>query len=472
MEALFSVIIALLFAYSSLHSPKLTVEYTDYIDTLMNSTFNQSDPGAVLLIAKEGKIIFRKAYGMANLELITKLNTESRFPVGELSEQFTSAAIMHLVEQEKISLKEDIRNYLPDYDTHGRTITVENLLTHTSGIPDFTQKPDFQTRFRDALPKSAIVQSFINDSLLFEPGSNWAFSNSNYLLAGLIYEKVSERKLDDYLTLKIFSRLGMMSTDFGSDNKYLPGYIVGYVKDDDKFDPQYSFYWPARFASGGIVTSAEDLFTWDESLNSEKILRKDLTQKSLSPFFLSGGISSNFGYGYRIGIYNGEKVISNEGKISGFYSATIRIPSANLFAAILSNSASLNISKILADIAFRGIGRNILPKEYVYLSGAQLEEFSGIFEVNEFSEKNKAASHGLKAVRSIIVLNDQLFSSLPGGERIKLVPENKDVFVDPLSLTYYKFLRDKSLSITDLEIYTEPVNFGPVEIEKRIYPGK
>ncbi len=176
-----------------------------YADSIMQSEYKADAPGAVLLIAKDGSPVFEKAYGLANVELQIPNRTNYDFEIGSNTKQFTAVSILQLVQKGKIDLQDDIHKYLPDYNSHGRHITIENLLTHTSGIPDYFGKDYFNKNFKDDVPRDSIVEWFSRDSLLFEPGTDWSYSNSGYFLLGKIIEKVSGIPYEDYVQKNILN---------------------------------------------------------------------------------------------------------------------------------------------------------------------------------------------------------------------------------------------------------------------------
>ena len=175
-----------------------------FVDSVMNANYNPNGPGAVILIAKSGKPVFRKAYGLASIELNVKNKAEYAFHIASVSKQVVSVCMLKLAAEGQLSLQDDIRKHLTGYNTHGRKITIEQVLRHTAGIPNYTAKDDFVAKAPVAISTEELKKSFMQDSLLFEPDSDYCYSNSNYVLAGLIIEKVSGRSLSEFLNEQIF----------------------------------------------------------------------------------------------------------------------------------------------------------------------------------------------------------------------------------------------------------------------------
>ena len=200
-----------------------------FIDSLMNISYDNDSPGAVLLISKKGETIFRKAYGKSNMELNIPNKPENVFRIASMSKQFTAISILKLAQEGKLNLQNDIRKYLPSYNSHGRIITIENLLYQTSGIPSYTELKNYEPKRTIAQTKKDLLNSFMNDSLLFEPGTDWSYSNSNYTVAGLIVEDVSGLSLAEYYQKNIFAPLGMLNTCLENDDSIIPNKVNGYT---------------------------------------------------------------------------------------------------------------------------------------------------------------------------------------------------------------------------------------------------
>ncbi len=248
------------------------------LDSLYKSSFAASDPGAIIIVAQGGKPVFKKAYGMANLENNVPLNTDHKMGIGSISKQFAAVSIMLLQQEGKLNIKDDIRKYLPAYNTYGKTITIENILSHTSGIPSYTELYGFDTIVNKSISNYQLVKFFEKQPLLFEPGTNWSYSNSGYVLAALIVEKITGKPFNDFLQERIFKPLLMTETSLGSSDFILPGKTGEYSgptpKGRIKMETQYNWYW--AYGAGQIVSTVDDMLKWDEALYNPAFLRADL----------------------------------------------------------------------------------------------------------------------------------------------------------------------------------------------------
>lgn len=174
------------------------------IDQVLAATYEADAPGATVIVVKDGKTILRKAYGLADVEHKQPLAPDTPMRLGSITKQFTSTAILMLVDEGKIKLDDDITVYLPDYPSQGKKVTIEHLLTHTSGIVSYTGKPDYMANMQKDLTVRQMVDSFKNDPLEFAPGSRYRYNNSGYFLLGAIIEKVSGQTYDKFVEQRIF----------------------------------------------------------------------------------------------------------------------------------------------------------------------------------------------------------------------------------------------------------------------------
>lgn len=309
------------------------------IDDMLSKYFNPKEPGATVIVSQGGVILFRKAYGLANTAENVPLRPEFSLRTGSVTKQFTAAAIMQLAEQGKLTLLDEIGKHLPDYPEHGRHITIENLLTHTSGIQNYTELP----QFRSVLKKDVGVDeaiAFLKDApLQFQPGQRFSYSNSNYFLLGAIIAKVSGISYQDFMRQQIFQPLQMTSTEIESVASPVAN-VIGYTQGKDGIAkvPYYSMSWP--FAAGAIRTSVDDLVRWDNAIDTGVLLRRESWDRMATDFTLRDGYHTGYGYGWFIRKFGGSNALQHGGDIGGFSADTWRFPGEHIFIAVLSNSDS------------------------------------------------------------------------------------------------------------------------------------
>ena len=205
------------------------------IDAYVCGFYPANEPGAAVLATKRGKVILRKGFGLANMELGIPIEPGMIFKIGSVSKQFTAAAIMMLVEEGKMSLSDDITKFLPGYPTLGNHITVEHLLNHTSGIKSYTQMPDWRVLERQDYTVTELIDLFKDKPMNFKPGEKWHYNNSGYFLLGAVIEQVSGKSYREFLQERIFTPLGMKGSDYGSSRRIIPRRVPGYTQTADGF---------------------------------------------------------------------------------------------------------------------------------------------------------------------------------------------------------------------------------------------
>lgn len=309
------------------------------IDEMLSNYFKPNEPGATVIVSQRGTIVFRKAYGLANTEENVPLRPEFSLRAGSVTKQFTGAAIMLLADQGKLSLAEDIGRYLPDYPENGRHVTIENLLTHTSGIRNYTELPQFRSVLNNDVGVADVIAFFKDSPLQFRPGQRFSYSNSNYFLLGAIIEKVSGISYQDFMQQQIFQPLQMTSTEIESTASPVTS-VIGYTQGRNGITkvPYYSMSWP--FAAGAMRTSVDDLMRWDDAIRIGALLRRESWERMAKDFTLSDGSHTGYGYGWFIRKLRGDDALEHGGDIGGFSADTWRFPKEQIFIAVLANNDS------------------------------------------------------------------------------------------------------------------------------------
>ncbi len=204
------------------------------VDALFNQRFKPGAPGAAVLVARDGKILLEKSYGLADAESHTPIGPTTKFRIGSITKQFTAAAILKLVDEGKLSLEDKLARFIPDYP-RGQEVSIHHLLSHTSGIPNFTSKWSFIFNVTQAVEPEEQIASFKRDPYDFDPGARWAYSNSGYFLLGYIVQKVSQRTYEEYLRKTFFEPLGMPDTGVHRAGAALKNEALGYAFHGDTF---------------------------------------------------------------------------------------------------------------------------------------------------------------------------------------------------------------------------------------------
>jgi CubicO group peptidase (beta-lactamase class C family) len=305
-----------------------------------------------VLVARKGHVVLREAYGLANYELKVPNTIETRFHLASVSKAFTAAAILQLQEQGRLNVSDHVSRFIQDFP-HGDQITLDNLLTHTSGIPDINGIPGFDTFDQTPHTVQELVAKFADLPLLFAPGTSYSYSNSNYNLLALILEKVSGENYANYIRKHIFDqaemeRSGHDGTSLRSNSHIASGYDPAGV---DGYQAAPYLDWSNKTGNGSLYSTVDDLYRFDRALNTDRILKAATRRK----YFIEGEGNR---YGWYIRTRLGHRVISGKGRSPGFAAELDRFPDDDLTIILLCNSFSSvsqdPIAEALAAIVFGG----------------------------------------------------------------------------------------------------------------------
>ena len=317
------------------------------IDSLISVYHNYNLFNGSVLVAEKGNVIFKKGYGEANIEWNLPNEQNTVFRIGSMTKQFTAMLIMQLFEEGKIKLDTKITEYLPEYrsDT-GDQITVKHLLTHTSGIPNFTRSPKYLELSHNPYTVSDLVSAFCSEDLRFKPGSKFSYSNSGYLILGAIIEKITDNQYEEVLKEKILDPLLMKNTGYDHTNEIIPNRANGYRKVIDGYLNANYVDMSVPYSAGAMYSTIEDLFLWDQALYTNQLIsnnNKDLMFTPLKNNYAFGWSVKNIPYGQNI---DSVKVIRHNGSINGFQSLIIRLVDDGHVIILLSNAEATRLGKL------------------------------------------------------------------------------------------------------------------------------
>ena len=312
--------------------------------------------GAVL-VAQNGQPLFRRAYGLANKEWDIPNTLDTKFRLASVTKQFTAAAILQLAEAGKLKLDDPVSLHYPEAPPAWEKITIHHLLTHTSGIPSYTEIPGFlQKQVGVSMKPADIIHLTQDKPLSFAPGEKWAYNNTAYTLLGYIIEKISGLSYATYLKFHIFDPLGMADSGYDSPRIILKHRASGY--DAAGFNAPY-IDMNIPFSAGALYSTVDDMLKWDQALYGEKILKKAFIDK------MNTAYKSDYGYGVIVSRILNRTALSHSGGIFGFATFLLRFPEDKLMIVVLANQntpASQEIAKELAAFFFggeAGAGRKI-----------------------------------------------------------------------------------------------------------------
>ncbi len=300
-------------------------------------------PGLALAVVRDGQIIKARGYGLANIELDVPVKAETIFQTGSVGKQFTATAVMMLVEDGKIRLDDPIGKYLHGSPATWDKITVRNLLTHTSGIHDYEteslkNKGTAVVNLRNDYTEDELFKKFSGLPLDFPPGSKWSYSNSGYVILGILIHKVTGQFYGDVLQERIFRPLGMTSTRIISEADIIPNRAAGYrlvngeIKNQEWVSPMLN-----TTADGAVYTNVLDMAKWDAALYSEKLLKKGSLNQMWTPVRLNDGKTAEYGFGWDVTNVNGHRLIEHGGAWQGFTTRISRYVDDKFTVIILTN---------------------------------------------------------------------------------------------------------------------------------------
>jgi CubicO group peptidase (beta-lactamase class C family) len=284
-----------------------------------------------VLVARDGAPMLDKAYGMANLELDVANTPDTKFRLGSLTKQFTAASILLLEERGKLKLDDRLTTYVPDAPPAWERITIFNLLTHTSGLPNFTAFSDYNTIKLSARTASAAVAAVRGRDLDFGPGEKMSYSNTGYVVLGAIIEKVSGQSYEKFVTDNIFTPLGMKDSGYDSNTAIIKRRASGYIKTPAGYLNGGYLHMSIPFSAGALYSTTRDLLKWEQALFGGKVLSKASLDRMTTPF------KNDYGLGLVSAVTNGRRVIWHNGGIDGFNTYMAFYPETRSVVIVLSN---------------------------------------------------------------------------------------------------------------------------------------
>jgi D-alanyl-D-alanine carboxypeptidase len=410
------------------------------LNGLLSPRFPADGPGATVVVVKDGHVIFRRGYGLANLELKTPMQPDMVFEIGSVTKQFTSTAILMLVEQGKLSVDDDLHKYLPDYPDKSAKISIENLLTHTSGIKSYTGDSKWHNMWRQELTVQQIIDITKDDPLEFPPGTKWKYDNTGYILLGAIIEKVSGMSYADYVRKNIFEPLGMKHSYYGSNSAVIPGRASGYSHDGDKWVIATYLSMSQPYAAGSLMSSVDDLAIWDAAVSAGKLLSKASWDRAFTPYKLANGNDTHYGYGWSTDAYDGHAIIRHNGGIFGFVSEVVRLPNDHVYVAMLTNSDGHDFDTgfLATELAAAALGDPYREPVQVKLAPKEFDAYVGVY---------RDPDHTLFTVRRE---DDRFFVQRDEAPRLQMFAYSDHEFFLKDSFTRFAFEKDGSGSVATL----------------------
>ena len=431
-------------------------KFTKGIDAYFSEKISAAGPGAAVLVVKEGKVILRKGYGMANLELGVPMKPDMVFRIGSITKQFTAAGILMLIEEGRISLDDEITKFIPDYPTRGNKITIHHLLNHTSGIKSYDDLETFHSNIKTDFQPYDFMEIFKNEPMDFKPGEQFKYSNSGYFLLGIVIEKVSGKTYEEFIKKRIFEPLGMKNSYYDSHSRIIPNRAAGYQPTKNGFINADYFSMTWGYAGGALLSTIDDLWIWTRALYSGKVVSQKYFQLMTTPTKYAGGKIQNYGYGFWLNPLFGEKAVYHNGGIFGFLTYVLYLPQKDIFVTVLTNAL------IVVDAPFMGqwtgallCGKDVKEKKAITLDTKILDEIVGVYEI----------SKGL--CRTITREGTKLYSQKTNSRKLEVFASSETEVFYKDSFSHFSIVRDKNGKVIKMVMHGQGLDEEAIKTNRK-----
>ncbi|MEP7272515.1 MAG: serine hydrolase [Acidobacteriota bacterium] len=391
-----------------------------------------------VLIAQKGTVLLSKGYGMANIELDVANTPQTKFRLGSITKQFTAASILLLQEQGKLSVQDPVCKFVTECPPAWQALTIHHLLSHTGGVPNFTSFPDYTKTMMMPSPAEVTLGRFKDKPLTFTPGEKWNYSNSGYVLLGVIIEKVSGLNYGEFVRTRIFEPLKMSNSGYDRFDLITKNRASGYANDRGIWVNAPYLDMTIPHAAGSLYSTVEDLYLWDQSLYTERLLNA----KSLAHMFTM--VLNDYGYGWGVGTQFQRKHISHGGGINGFATFISRYPEEKVTVIVLSNFQQANAGKIARDLGAAVFGEPYeIPRARVVakVDPKIYDAYLGKYELAP------------PATMTVTRNGEKLFAQLTGQPVFEIFPESETKFFLRVVEAQLTFVRNEEGKVTQLILH-------------------
>ncbi len=425
-------------------------EYAPRMKQIVQSYVDDKQFMGSILVVQKGQVLLDEGYGFANLEWQIPNSSITKFRLGSLTKQFTAVAILLLEEQGKLKIIDLLNQYMPDAPSAWNEVTIFHLLNHTSGIPNYTKFPDFTAFASSAKTPEQQIAYFRDKPLKFEPGSDFEYNNSAYVLLGYLIEKLSGQSYQDFIVQNIFKPLEMNDSGYDSHSEILLHRASGYeitpngLRNTDYLDMSIPY------AAGSLYSTTQDLLRWHEKLFGGKIISPQSLHKMIQPF------KNTYGLGVSILSLYGHKAITHGGGISGFNTFMIYFPEDKLTVIVLANLIALgfvpqSIGLNIAELVYKkSVTTPSERKEIAFLPEA-LTQFIGSYTITPVNIYYKTQTSTLV----IYLENDHLAAQIESHSKVKLFPESETKFFSKIPDVQIEFFKDKQGNVSHLVLHQD-----------------
>jgi CubicO group peptidase (beta-lactamase class C family) len=401
-------------------------------------------PGVSIAVVRGSDTLVMKGWGMVDLENDVPATAQTVYRIGSITKQFTSSAVMQLMQDGKVQLGDSIGTYLPALPAAWRVATVRQLLNHTSGIPSYTGIGErWVRRWGEEMPPDTLVALTANDSMWFAPGTSWRYDNSGYVVLGMLIEKVTGNSWATDLENRFFKPLGLTSTENCLTTPLIRHRAQGYEPTKDGWQNAQYLAMTQPYAAGALCSTVGDLAKWDHALGTGQVV----TPASYTQMTTAEGAASRgrlqYGFGLSRDTLGGQQVIRHNGGINGFISDNAWFPEVQMSVTVLTNSGVARANDLLAQVARAALGVPLVRgPQRVNMTAAQLERYAGTYAL---------MLPGGARDFTFFVKDGQLMSQLQGQDAITVIPYGNDTFgvgFDPNVRLVFTMSGDRATKVT------------------------
>jgi CubicO group peptidase (beta-lactamase class C family) len=416
-------------------------------DAVFNAVFKGDSAGASVLVARDGKIIYQKGFGHADIGNHVPFTVDTKSRIGSITKQFTASAILKLQEEGKISINDKLSKFIPDFP-RGDEVTIHHLLTHTSGIHSFTSKADFLKNATVEIKSEDMINSIKKDPYDFNPGEKFLYNNSGYFILGYIIEKISGESYENYLKKTFFDPLGMKDTGVHNSHTIYEHEAYGYSYENGKFQKAVNWDMSQAGGAGSIYSTVGDLCRWNEGIFNGKALSKASLDSAFTPVKLNDGsipkdLGGGYGYGWLTSENRGLKVISHGGGLNGFNSDLRRYVDINATVVALQNcvlpAPGTGANELAGQISEIFFWEDMKPQESIKVdktvSASKYDDYIGRYDYSG-------------TIMKIRRDGDRLLAQLAGQPEFEIFPKSENEFFWKVVDAQVTFVRNEKGEVT------------------------
>ncbi len=437
-------------------TPPTPDDFARYADALLAASYHTDAPGVAVLVMRGDEVLYRGARGAANVEARIPLTADDRFRIGSVTKQIAAAGLLTLVDAGKLALDDPLSKHLPDYPG-GAGITVEQLLNHTSGIRSYTDIPGWMDGpLQRDLTTAQMIDTFRNLGPDTAPGAAWNYNNSGYVLVGALIEAASGQPWHAYLQHALFTPLGMADTGYGGDPDVAARQVKGYITFNGTLSAPLQISMTQPHAAGAIVSTVDDLARWNRALHEGQVLEPETYARMTTPVGAARGVG--YGYGIWADSVRGAPALLHSGGIPGFDAHLTYLPGPDITVAVLRNSETQETQLIARRLAAIALGDPYPEVKPVVVDAAQLEEYVGVYRVDD------------RATRTLRVVDGKLTVQRTDRPREDLVAIADDTFVYSDGFNRLRMERDATGKVTGMRFFSDGEGEGVVAAREAQVP--